>query len=196
LRRNAPRNSIVHLRFAPYASAAGAVALAVLASRLRNRAGLLPAAVFGTILAVAPLYAAETDAGDAQTASCHVAAAAMWLKDERDVVFVDIEFAPELLWRTNAMTVATLYHRGYKGIARYLRASRALTDDDARAALEAARVKRLLMCVLPLNTRAPYVSDLSETAMERWKRGQLPGWLHKDDEDNAAGLILLSLSPG
>jgi hypothetical protein len=31
--------------------------------------------------------------------------------------------------------------------------------------------------------------------MERWKRGQLPGWLHKDHEDVATGMILLSLSP-
>jgi hypothetical protein len=186
---------IIHLRFAPYASAAGVVGLAILASRLRDRAGLLPAAVFGTILAVAPLYAAVTDAGNARISSCNVAAAAGWLKDERDVVLVDIDFAPELLWRTSAMTVAAPYHRGYKGIARYLRASRALTDDDARAALEAARVKRVLLCALPSNTRAPYVADLPKTAMERWKRGQLPGWLHKDYEDAAAGLILLSLSP-
>ena len=186
---------IIHLRFAPYASAAGVVALAILASRLRDRAGLLPAGVFGTILAVAPLYAAVTDAGNARIFSCNVAAAAGWLKDERDVVLVDIDFAPELLWRTSAMTVAAPYHRGYKGIARYLRASRALTDDDARAALEAARVKRVLLCALPSNTRAPYVADLPKTAMERWKRGQLPGWLHKDYEDDAAGLILLSLSP-
>jgi hypothetical protein len=186
---------IIHLRFAPYASAAGAVALAILASHLRNRAGLLPAAVFGMILAVAPLYAAVTDADNARIFSCNVAAAAGWLKDERDVVLVDIDFAPELLWRTSAMTVAAPYHRGYKGIARYLRASRALTDDDARAALEAARVKRVLLCALESNTRVPYVADLPETAMERWKRGQLPGWLHKDYEDDAAGLILLSLSP-
>jgi hypothetical protein len=110
-------------------------------------------------------------------------------------VLVDIDFAPELLWRTSAMTVAAPYHRGYKGIARYLRASRALTDDDARAALEAARVKRVLLCAPGSNIRAPYVADLPETAMERWKRGQLPGWLHKDYEDDAAGLILLSLSP-
>jgi len=94
------------------------------------------------------------------------------------------------------MTVATLYHRGYEGITRYLRAARALTDDDARAALEAAQVKRVLLCLLPPKTRAPYVADLPETAMERWKRGQLPGWLHKDHEDDAVGLILLSLSPG
>ncbi|MGH8277907.1 MAG: hypothetical protein ACRETH_14555, partial [Steroidobacteraceae bacterium] len=139
--------SIIHIRFAPYAEAAGAVALAIGASHLRNRAGAVPAALFGTILAVAPIYAAATDAGDARLLSCRVAEAARWLKDERDVVYVDIDFAPELLWRTRAMTVGTLYHRGYKGIARYLRASRALTDDDARAALEAARVKRVLLCV-------------------------------------------------
>ncbi|MGH6812681.1 MAG: hypothetical protein ACREDM_10150 [Methylocella sp.] len=188
--------SIIHIRFAPYASAAGAVALAILTSHLRSRAGLLPAAVVGMVLAVAPFYAAATDAGDARILSCNVAEAARWLKDERGVVFVDIGVAPELLWRTRAMTVATPYHRGYAGIARYLRASRALTDDDARAALEAARVKRVLLCLPPPNTRAPYVADLPETAMERWKRGQLPAWLHKDYEDGAAGLILLGLSPG
>ena len=103
---------IIHLRFAPYASAAGVVALAILASRLRDRAGLLPAGVFGTILAVAPLYAVVTDAGNARIFSCNVAAAAGWLKDERDVVLVDIDFAPEVLWRTSAMTVAAPYHRG------------------------------------------------------------------------------------
>ncbi|MGH6841873.1 MAG: hypothetical protein ACREDV_07235, partial [Methylocella sp.] len=75
------------------------------------------------------------------------------------------------------------------------RASRALTDEDARAALEAARVKRVLLCARPSNTRAPYVAGLPETAMERWTRGQLPRWLHKDYEDDAAGLILLSLAP-
>ncbi|MGH6844651.1 MAG: hypothetical protein ACRECU_08010, partial [Methylocella sp.] len=148
--------SIIHIRFTPYAAAAGAVALAILASHLRNRAGLLPAAVFATFFAVAPFYAAATDAGDPQALSCQVAEAARWLKDEREVVLVDIGFAPELLWRTRAMTVATLYHRGYKGIARYLRASRALTDDDARAALEAAGVKRVLLCLQPPNARAPY----------------------------------------
>ncbi len=147
--------SIIHIRFAPYASAAGAVALAIKVSHLRNRAGVLPAAVFGTILAVPPIYAAATDAGDARILSCHVAAAARWLKDERDVVLVDIDLAPELLWRTNAMTVATLYHRGYKGIVKYLRASRALTDDDARAALEAARVKRVLLCRTPVPPTSP-----------------------------------------
>jgi hypothetical protein len=187
--------SLIHIRFAPYASAAGAAALAILVSHLRNRAGSLPVLVLGTILAVAPFYAAATEAAAAQIFSCRVTPAARWLEDERDVVFVDIEFAPELLWRTRALTVGTLYHRGYKGIARYLRASRALTDDDARAALEAARVKRVLLCVRPSNTRAPYVADLPMTAMERWKRGELPGFLHKDYEDDAAGLILLSLSP-
>jgi hypothetical protein len=159
---------IIHLRFAPSASAAGVVALAILASRLRDRAGLLPAGVFGTILAVAPLYAAVTDAGDERIFSCNVAAAAGWLRDERDVVLVDIDFAPELLWRTNAMTVAAPYHRGYKGIARYLRASRALTDDDARAALEAARVKRVLQCALPSNTGAPM---LPICPRPRWSDG-------------------------
>ncbi|MGH6837601.1 MAG: hypothetical protein ACREDT_02130 [Methylocella sp.] len=187
--------SLIHIRFAPYASAAGAAALAIQISHLRNRAGSLPVLVFGTILAVAPFYAAATEAAAARIFSCRVTPAARWLEDERDVVFVDIEFAPELLWRTRAMTVGTLYHRGYKGIARYLRASRALTDDDARAALEAARVKRVLLCSKPSNTRAPYVADLPMTAMERWKRGELPGFLHKDYEDGAAGLILLSLSP-
>ncbi|MGH6796623.1 MAG: hypothetical protein ACREDD_08565 [Methylocella sp.] len=187
--------SVIHIRFTPYASAAGAVALAILASHLRNRAGLLPAMIFATILAVAPFYAAATETVGAQIFSCHVAEAAKWLKNEREVVYVDIDVAPELLWRTRAMTVGTLYHRGYKGIARYLRASRALTDDDARAALEAARVKRVLLCLPPPNTRAPYIADLPETAMERWQRGQLPGWLHKDYEDDAAGLVLLSLSP-
>ena len=187
--------SLIHIRFTPYASAAGAAALAILVSRLRNRAGSVPVLAFGTILAVAPFYAAATEAAAAQIFSCRVTPAARWLEDERDVVFVNIEFAPELLWRTRAKTVGTLYHRGYKGIARYLRASRALTDDDARAALEAAGVKRVLLCVRPSNTRAPYVADLPMTAMERWQRGKLPGFLHKDYEDDAAGLILLSLPP-
>ncbi|MGQ0444025.1 MAG: hypothetical protein ACT4O2_02585, partial [Beijerinckiaceae bacterium] len=187
--------SLIYIRFAPYSSAAGAAALALLASRLRNRAGPLPVLVLGTILAVAPFYAAATEAAAGPVFACRITPAARWLEDERGVVFVDIDIAPELLWRTRAMTVGTLYHRGYEGIARYLRASRALTDDDARAALEAARAKRVLLCVRPTNTRAPYVAGLPMTAMERWKRGELPGFLHKDHEDAAAGLILLSLAP-
>jgi hypothetical protein len=193
--------SVSYVRFCAYGAALGAVAIAILASRVRATGREMAAAGLGALLAVIPMqavlanYIVTSEPRGETIKQCPTWEAAEWLKDEHGVVFAETNIAPELLWRTPAMTVASNYHRGYTGLARWLRVVRAMTDADAKAGLEAAKVHLVLLCLKPKDTRPPYVLDLPETALEKWARGEFPDWLREEHRDAAAGMRLLEVVP-
>jgi hypothetical protein len=184
-----------HLRFSAYGSCLGAVAVAILVSRLEEARGLVPGTLAGAVLLIfVPLLIRVTAAAapaSSPAPDCSLAEAARWLETERGVVLADINDGPELLWRTPVETVATLYHRGGIAQARWLAAMRAVDDGAAAAALDAAKVEFVLLCAAGDGGRPPYLADLPETAIERWQVGALPPWLHKIREDAKSGLTLL-----
>jgi hypothetical protein len=192
-----PALLLVHLRFAVYGAAAGVAAVAIAASRLRQALGAPAAALSGSLLAIVPAIGLAADALQPQAPAphgCRIAEAAGWLAGEPGVVLADPRSGPELLWRTPVMTVATPYHRGHAGLARWLRANRAVSDGEAEAALAAARVDFVLLCLQPPGVRPFWVAGLPETAVERWQRGALPDWLREVRRDPASGLVLLRVA--
>lgn len=193
-----------HVRFSAYPEAVAAVMLpvaigmagrhvAVLGEAFPAIARVAVIAAFvllpyanGVPVAVGEAHAAEAAGGP----SCSVGSLSGMLKPfAGQVLLANVNDSPELLYRTQVLTVGSLYHRGMAGFLRLRAAWRSLPSDTVPPAVSATRASLVLVCPSP--RRSLLVSDLpDDTLLDRLNRGAVPPWLKLVATDPASGNIL------
>ncbi len=105
------------------------------------------------------------------------------------VVLTDVNLVPELLYRTDILTVGSLYTRNIDAFMRLRAAWRSGPSDGVPAEIRAAKISAVMVC--PRSTRSLLVSDLPpETLLDRLGRGEAPPWLKRADSDKRSGNVL------
>jgi hypothetical protein len=187
-----------HSRFAAYPEAAGAIALPV-AITLAGfaTASWRPAGQSLTRVSIIVLFLLVPCLGQKRpggfgpgAASCGVdGAIAMLAPYPGAVVLADVNDTPELLYKTQARTVGSLYHRGYAGFARLREAWRSPSSDTPPAAIDDAEISLVLGCASPV--RSPLVEDLDQTTLaDQIGTGHPPPWLMQIDQNPRSGQTL------
>ncbi len=172
------------LRFAPVASAAAAILVAIAATRVSvrfaDRQGLAAA---GRILLLALLLLAPRLPALAQAhqpavgPSCDLRSFAPSLDVAAGkVVLADVNETPELLWRTKILTVGSLYHHGIAGFLRDRAAWRAAPGTAEPPEVAATGAAYVLFCTGA--GRSGLVADLPKSSLwDALLAGQAPPWL-------------------
>ncbi len=191
-----------HVRFAIYPTLAGAVLLPLAigwASAARVPAPLQPLARVGMVLALllgpVLLPAVAAASPGAPGTACRISGAAALLAPYPDqVVLSDVNDTPELLYRTRARTVGSLYHRAPRGFMRLRAAWRAEPGEVPGPAMASTRATLLLAC--PGAARSGLVADLPRTTLsDRVQAGAPPPWLHRLADAGPGGYVLYAVTP-
>jgi len=194
----------MHLRFASYPEAVGAVMLPIVVTMWADRARAWPAwreplpRMATILLFVLVPFAAEfsqsTRAARAETvkddAACPVSGLGPMLRPYAgEVVLTDVNKSPELLYRTGIVTVGSLYHRNQSAFMRLRHAWRSTETDVTPVMFTVARVGYVLFCRNP--GRSAMVADLpADTLLDRLARDEPPAWLHPVARDPESGHVL------
>ncbi len=194
------------LRFAPVASAAGAVlaalALQEASARLVEKPALAAASRISilALLLLVPLLGglahgaappAPKPAPSAQT--CDLAPFAPALRAAAGkIVLADPNDAPEILWRSQAMVVGSLYHHGIAGFLALRAAWRATPGATPPAAVMATGASFVLFC--PAAGRTLLVADLPRTTLwDALLTSRPPPWLRLVATAPAGGYRLYAI---
>lgn len=194
----------LHVRFAAYPEAAGAIALPAILTLISAAAekwppvlgslGRLTATVLfvqvpylGQLPMFAPPARAATEAGGP---GCRFAEAAGLLRDRPgEVVLSDANDSPEILYRTRALTVGSLYHRNVPAFLRLRAAWRLAPSETVPRDIAAADISLVIGCESPF--RSPLVADIEGASLSDLVRtGQPPVWLRRVAEHPASGHVL------
>jgi hypothetical protein len=193
----------MHVRFAAYPCAAGAVLLPVLvtgisASAARRSEILCTGARLAVIvLFILPLraeglpgLASPAKADEQSQPSCQVDELGPLLAPYAgQVVLADVNDTPELLYRTRLLTTGSLYHRNVVAFLRLRAAWRTSPSDSIPEAVRQTRASLVLFC--RSSGRSQLVADLpADTLLDRLDRGQVPPWLQKIAEHRESGNAL------
>jgi hypothetical protein len=194
----------MHLRFAAYPSAAGAVLLPVLVTALSTSLARRPERVriIARLAVVAPLLMAlragivpgltsTAKAADGHALpNCRISGLGPLLAPySGQVMLANVGDTPELLYRTELRTVGSLYLRGIPAFLRLRAAWRSMPSEGIPDAVQQTGATLVLAC--PSGDRSPLVLDLPpETLADRLSRGDIPPWLEKVAEDKASGNVL------
>ncbi len=194
----------MHLRFASYPEALGAVMLPIIVSLWADRAHARPAwreplpRMATILLFVLAPFAAEftqsTRAARAETvkddAACPVSGLGPMLRPYTgEVVLTDVNKSPELLYRTGIVTVGSLYHRNQSGFMRLRHAWRSTDTEVTPATFTTARIHYVLFCRNP--GRSAIVADMpATTLLDQLAKGEPPAWLQQVTHDRASGHVL------
>ncbi len=194
----------MHVRFAAYPCAAGAVMLPVLVTAISAALARRPELLgVGARFAVIVLFVLALRAdGLPGLASPAKAAAGLPLPDCQvgelgallapyagQVVLANVNATPELLYRTRLLTVGSLYHRNVAAFLRLRAAWRSLPSDSIPDAVRQTGASLVLACRSA--KRSPLVADLPpDTLLDRLDRGEVPAWLQKIAEHNESGNVL------
>lgn len=197
----------LHIRFATYATLAGAAVLpAIMNAGTRRFAGKPNLMALGRVgmlvLALAPTRADGIAAGfgggpaaaaAATAAPCPVAPFAPHLAALGDaVVLSDINDVPELLYRSTIHTVASLYHRNVPAFLRMRDAWREVPGAMPGPALLATKARYVLVC--PAGPRSAIVAGAAPTTLlDRLRAGDPPPWLRRVVTDPASGFELFAV---
>jgi hypothetical protein len=93
-----------------------------------------------------------------------------------EVVLADVRDTPELLYRTQIVTVGSLYQHGVPGFLRARAAWRSIPGSAPPAPLIATQARYILFC--PIQGRYDLVADLPpRTLWDALQNNQPPGWL-------------------
>jgi hypothetical protein len=107
------------------------------------------------------------------------------------IVLADVGYTPELLYRTDLLTVGSLY-RNITGFMRLRGAWRSEPSDAVPEAVRATRASLVLAC--PHSSRSPLVADLPpDTLWDRLDRNEPPPWLRLIADDPASGFVLYGI---
>jgi hypothetical protein len=193
-----------HIRFAAYPCAAGAVMLPILVSRLSaslsERAPLLDvgaryALIFLFVIAVrvdgmAGLATPARAANEPAPPSCELSGLGPMLAPYAgQVVLANIDQTPELLYRTQLLTVGSLYFRNVDAFMRLRAAWRSGPSEGVSDAVRQTRASLVLFCHAA--KRSPMVEGRPlYTLYDRLDRGEVPAWLTQVAEDKASGNVL------
>lgn len=195
----------MHIRFSAYAAAVAAMMLPILITRFSARFAewseprqamvrITVMTAFVLVPFVISLTPAQADA-HAPGPSCSLASGASLLADHAgQIVMASPNASPELLYRTQVLTVGSLYHKNVAAFMRLhaaWRSSPSETEPDAARATHAALV---LFC--PTSIRSMLVADTpADTLLDRLSRKQVPPWLHRLSEDPQSGTVLYEVMP-
>jgi len=199
----------MHVRFAAYPGALGAVMVPIVIAILDRRMAERPAATqsltrVGTIalfvlvpfasgLLTVSKSALATPALTA--ASCSVSElGGMLAPHAGQVVLTNVNDSPELLHRTGILTVGSLYHRNQPAFLRLRAAWRSGPSDTVPREFTAAGIALVLFCPSP--ERSVLVADLPpDTLLDRLGQGDVPVWLARVADDTKSGHILYQVKP-
>lgn len=194
----------MHLRFASYPEALGAIMVPIAVSWWAQAVigwpawrQPLPRVATIVLFVLVPFVAELSQPGKTATAgeprldsACPVHGLAPMLAPYTgQVVLTDVNKAPELLYRTQILTVGSLYHRNQTGFSRLYAAWRSMETQDVPPSFTDARIGFVLFCRMP--GRSAMVKDLpATTLLDRLGRGEIPAWLVPVAEDQASGHTL------
>jgi hypothetical protein len=191
-----------HVRFSAYAAALAAVLLPILATGCEElpagraatsalaRSGLIAVFMLAPRADILPSPFAPALASEAPSPHCSVShLGALLAPYAGQVVLAQPDDTPELLYRTEILTVGSFYHRNAAALLRARAAWRsapALREPDAVRRTDAAAI---LFC--PHTGRSSLIADLpANTLFDRLARGDVPPWLHQEATDPASGNVL------
>ena len=181
----------IHVRFSTYAATLAVallpVALTLATRSLGDRGAWLLAPVRAGLVGLTvclpwlmPMLPGHAHASSStQGMECHTLAGAALLNPYPGrIVLAEPNDAPELLYRTGALTVGSLYHRNAAAFMRLRAAWRSQPGTVPDAAVIATGATLFLVC--PRAERSPRVADLpKDTLLDRLWAGEAPPWLHQ-----------------
>ncbi len=199
---------LLHIRFAIYATLAGAAVLPVLLSwittrladrpmpQMLGRVGLLAVALLSTRAdAIGQPHLASTlpPPGAAPLGCGMDGLPALLTPYAGAVVLSEINDVPALLYRAPVRTVASLYHRNVPAFLRLRAAWRAIPGATPGPEFRATRATLVLVC--PRGSRSVLVEDLPDgTLLDRMMAGHPPEWLQPIAADPTSGYVLYRLT--
>jgi asparagine N-glycosylation enzyme membrane subunit Stt3 len=193
--------SLKHLRFAPFAEMAAVPALAELVRRLlkvctEELSGIGEAAgkIFGSfvlllggvfISAAIPsnLTANANTNGDGKKRGCQITDVAPVLSDPgglgrtRKIIATQMDYGPEILYRTPHAVIGAPYHRNGDGIWDGYWFLATTDAAESKAILTRRKVDLVLACYSKLETKFYTQLSAPGNLYTRLERGELPPWL-------------------
>ena len=177
-----------YIRFAIYAEAIGAMMAPVVlewvsamplrpAKQSRLRTSALIAFLLPTYAPVAAAWAPGHKAPPEPMANCDVRDVVLLVRGlNRPILLTEITDTPEILWRTQARTVGSLYPRGIDAFLRARAAWRSPPSEAVPDAVLRTGATHILAC--DLSGRSSIVEDLPPTTLQdRLSRHEAPPWL-------------------
>ncbi len=199
----------LHVRFAAYPAVAAAAMLPIALSRcevwfadwpesVRAGARVSLIAVFVLLpcgIALPGVLSSAHAAASASAPTCSLSAGAALVADRAgQVVLTDPGITPELLYRTQVLTVGSYYHRNVAAFMRARAAWRSAASDTVPDAVRSTEATLVLFC--PSQTRSLLVAELPpDTLLDRMNRGQVPPWLRPVGKDPRSGYALYEVMP-
>jgi hypothetical protein len=200
---------MLHVRFAAYPAVAAAAMLPIVIARCEvwfadwpesARAGARVSLIAGFVLlpcgiALPGVFSSAHAAASASAPTCSLVASTALLADRAGlVVLTDPSITPELLYRTQVLTVGSLYHRNVAAFMRARAAWRSAPSDTVPDAVRATEATVVLFC--PSRARSLLVADLPpDTLMDRLNQGRVPPWLRPVSGDPRSGYALYEVMP-
>jgi hypothetical protein len=192
------------LRFAPVSSAAAAVVVAIaltsVSVRFLDRPALAAGArIFLLLLLLLvprlPAMAHVSKPGPAgPNCDLHAFAPALGVAAGK-IVLADVNETPELLWRSQILTVGSLYHHGVAGFLRLRAAWRAAPGNAEPPEVAATGAQYVLFCSGA--GRTDLVADLPQTTLwDALLAGHPPAWLSLAAEEKKTGWRLYKILHG
>ena len=193
--------AVMHRRFAVYPNALGAAALPVAMTMATSTprkltvqiaAGLATAIVFDLGLRMQGTAPPARLLG--QFPSCDVMQASGMLDEYAGaVVLAPVGDNPELLYRTEILTVGSLYHRNVAAYLRLREAWRSAPSTDVPKVVQATNAAFVLFCPRP--GRLGMVDDLPpSTLYDQLNSGNTPSWLIPIAEEFSSGFTLYRIA--
>jgi hypothetical protein len=193
-----------HVRFSAYPEAAGAIALpialtlATVATVSWHQIGQSFTRLATILLFVQVPYLGQLPdmtssaraAAMIELPACRVAdAVAMLARHPGAVVLADVNDTPEILYRTQVLTVGSLYHRNVDAFLRLRAAWRVAPSATVPPEIDAAGISFVLGCKTPV--RSALVEDRNTpNLLDQVRTGEPPAWLRKIDENPASRQVL------
>jgi hypothetical protein len=199
----------MHVRFASYPEALGAVMLPIAVSLWGQRVAAWPAwrqplPRMATIILFVlvpfagdlarPLKSARADGTDGSPGCAASNLGGMLAPYAGSVMLTDVNVSPVLHYQSGVVTVGSLFHRNPTGFMRLRDAWRSVVTDTVPDAFAIADIEFVLYC--RPSGRSPLVRDLSEiTVADHLARGDVPSWLRQVAADPASGHVLYQVGP-
>ena len=193
----------LHVRFAAYPAAAGAVMLPIVLSAISAGAGapiVQSLARVGAIVLLlgAPIMAPlAASAGPRRTTAmpCRLSGAIDLLAHYPGAtVLAGVNETPDLLHQTQVRTVGSLYHRNVEGFMRLRDAWRSLPGDANGDAVRSTGATLVLGC--PGEPRSAMVDGLPhDTLLDRLIDNRPPDWLNRIANAGPGGYVLYAVVP-
>jgi hypothetical protein len=200
-----------HVRFATYSAAFAAAMLPLTLSYCGSALARLPdatrmlarvgvAGLFFVVPKAGDLFALLSPARAADVAfapDCSLRAiSALLAPHAGEVVMANLSDTPELLYRTEVLTVGSLYNN-IPAFMRLRDAWRSLPSDDLPETVKATGASLLLFCPDATAQRLRVVADLPpDTLLDRLDRHDVPRWLEELGQDTASGNVLYRIVGG